>query len=115
MLMVVRRRLMSVQMCMLTRWHRPVRVDMLMMLIMFVFMAMFQQPMGVLVLMGLNKVYHRRSLVETKMHCVKRLDERVMSRTFEREAGGCRRWPLLTIISIFDDWPACTDHRQETT
>lgn len=41
MLMVVRRRLMSVQMCMLTRWHRPVRVDMLMMLIMFMFMTMF--------------------------------------------------------------------------
>jgi hypothetical protein len=28
--------------------------------------------------------YHRRSLVETKMHCFKRLGERVMARTFER-------------------------------
>lgn len=27
--------------------------------------------------------YHRRSLVETKMHCFKRLGERVMARTFE--------------------------------
>ncbi|MEN2432970.1 hypothetical protein [Comamonas sp. F1-6] len=115
MLMSVSHGLMSVQMRVLAGCRQPILMDMLMMLIMFVFMAMFQQPMGVLVLMGLNKVYHRRSLVETKMHCVKRLDERVMSRTFEREAGGCRRWPLLTIISIFDDWPACTDHRQETT
>lgn len=29
--------------------------------------------------------YHRRSLVETKMHCFKRLGERVMARTFERQ------------------------------
>ena len=29
--------------------------------------------------------YHRRSLVETKMHCFKRLSERVMARTFERQ------------------------------
>ena len=29
--------------------------------------------------------YHRRSLVETKMHCFKRLGQRVMSRTFERQ------------------------------
>ena len=28
--------------------------------------------------------YHRRSLVETKMHCFKRLVERVMARTFKR-------------------------------
>ena len=28
--------------------------------------------------------YHRRSLVNTKMYCIKRLGERVMSRTFER-------------------------------
>ena len=28
--------------------------------------------------------YHRRSLVETKMNCIKWLGERVMSRTFER-------------------------------
>ena len=27
--------------------------------------------------------YHRRSLVETKMHCFNRLDECVMARTFE--------------------------------
>ena len=30
--------------------------------------------------------YHRRSLVETKMHCFKRLGERVMARTFDRQA-----------------------------
>ncbi len=29
--------------------------------------------------------YHRRSLAETKMHCFKRLGERVMARTFERQ------------------------------
>ncbi len=29
--------------------------------------------------------YHRRSLVETKMNCFKRLSERVMARTFERQ------------------------------
>lgn len=29
--------------------------------------------------------HHRRSLVETKMHCFKRLGERVMARTFERQ------------------------------
>ena len=31
--------------------------------------------------------YHRRSLVETKMHCGKRPGERVMSRTFERQVN----------------------------
>ena len=31
--------------------------------------------------------YHRRSLVETKMNCIKRLSERVMSRTFERQVN----------------------------
>ena len=31
--------------------------------------------------------YQRRSLVETKMHCIKRLGERVMSRTFERQVN----------------------------
>lgn len=31
--------------------------------------------------------YHRRILVETKMHCIKRLGERVMSRTFERQVN----------------------------
>lgn len=31
--------------------------------------------------------YHRRSLVETKMHCSKRLGERVMSRTFDRQVN----------------------------
>ena len=31
--------------------------------------------------------YHKRSLVETKMHCIKRLGERVMSRTFERQVN----------------------------
>jgi hypothetical protein len=45
-------------------------------------------------LLGTNKAasiwkkwsgYHRRSLVETKMHCFKRLGERVMARTFERQ------------------------------
>ncbi len=29
--------------------------------------------------------YHRRSLMETKMHCFKRLGERVMARTLERQ------------------------------
>lgn len=29
--------------------------------------------------------YHGRSLVETKMYCFKRLGERVMARTFERQ------------------------------
>jgi len=29
--------------------------------------------------------YHRRSLVETKMGCFKRLGERVMARDFERQ------------------------------
>ncbi|ABO59089.1 IS5-like element ISBvi6 family transposase [Burkholderia vietnamiensis] len=29
--------------------------------------------------------YHRRSLVETKMHCFKRLGDRVAARTFERQ------------------------------
>ena len=29
--------------------------------------------------------YHWRSLVETKMHCLKRLGERVTARTFERQ------------------------------
>lgn len=31
--------------------------------------------------------YHRRSLVETKMHCFKRLGERVAARTFERQVA----------------------------
>lgn len=31
--------------------------------------------------------YHRRSLVKTKMHCFKRLGERVMARTFERQVA----------------------------
>jgi transposase len=31
--------------------------------------------------------YHRRSLVETKMHCFKRLGERVMARTFARQVA----------------------------
>ena len=31
--------------------------------------------------------YHRRSLVETKMNCIKRLGERVMSRTFESQVN----------------------------
>ena len=31
--------------------------------------------------------YPRRSLVETKMNCIKRLGERVMSRTFERQVN----------------------------
>ena len=29
--------------------------------------------------------YHRRSLVQTKLHCFKRLGERVTTRTFERQ------------------------------
>ena len=31
--------------------------------------------------------YHRRSLVDTKMNCIKRLGERLMSRTFERQVN----------------------------
>ena len=31
--------------------------------------------------------YRRRSLIATKMNCVKRLDERVMSHTFERKVN----------------------------
>ena len=31
--------------------------------------------------------HRRRSLVETKMNCIKRLGERVMSRTFERQVN----------------------------
>ena len=31
--------------------------------------------------------YHRRSLVVTKMNCIKRLGERVMFRTFERQVN----------------------------
>ena len=31
--------------------------------------------------------YHRRSLLESKMHCIKRLGERVMSRSFERQVN----------------------------
>ena len=31
--------------------------------------------------------YHRRSLVETKMNCIKRLGERVMARSFERQVN----------------------------
>lgn len=31
--------------------------------------------------------YHRTSLVESKMHCFKRLGERVMARTFERQVA----------------------------
>ena len=30
---------------------------------------------------------HRRSLVETKMNCIKRLGERVMSRTIDRSVN----------------------------
>ena len=55
-LMAVCHRLMSVQMRVLAGCRQPILMDMLMMLIMFVFMAMFQQPMGVLVLMGFSKV-----------------------------------------------------------
>lgn len=31
--------------------------------------------------------YHKRSLVETKMHCIKRLGEKVMSRRFDRQVA----------------------------
>ena len=55
-LMAVCHRFMSVQMRVLTSWRRPVRMDMLMMFIMFVLMAMLYQLMGVLVLMGFSKV-----------------------------------------------------------
>ena len=36
--------------------------------------------------------YHRRSLVETKMHCFKRLGERVMACTFERQVTELHKW-----------------------
>ena len=45
--------------------------------------------------------YHRRSLVETKMHCFKRLGERVMARTFERQVTE----------SCMCGWPCSTDSR----
>jgi hypothetical protein len=32
--------------------------------------------------------YHRRSLVETKMQCVKLMGERVMARDFDRQVAG---------------------------
>jgi hypothetical protein len=41
--------------------------------------------------------YHRRSLVETKMHCFKRLGDRVMARTFERQ-----NTELLIRVSILN-------------
>ncbi len=31
--------------------------------------------------------HHRRSLIETKMNCIKRLGKRVMSRVFERQVN----------------------------
>jgi hypothetical protein len=43
-LMAVCHRLMSVQVRVLTSWRRPIRMDMLMMLIMFVLMAMCRVP-----------------------------------------------------------------------
>ena len=36
--------------------------------------------------------YYRRSLVETKRFCIKRLGERVMSRTFERQVNELHIW-----------------------
>ena len=41
--------------------------------------------------------YHRRSLVETKMGCFKRLGERVMARDFERQVT-----ELQVRVSIFN-------------
>ena len=44
--------------------------------------------------------YHRRSLVETKMNCIKRLGERVMSRTFERQVNELHiRAAILGVVS----------------
>ena len=37
--------------------------------------------------------YHRRSLVEAKMRCFKRLGERVMARTFERQVALLHKSP----------------------
>ena len=46
--------------------------------------------------------YHRRSLVETKMNCFKRLGERVMARTFERQVTELHiRVALLNRFSQF--------------
>ena len=41
--------------------------------------------------------YHRRSLVETKMGCFKRLGERVMAQDFERQVTELQVW-----VSIFN-------------
>lgn len=51
--------------------------------------------------------YHRRSLVETKMHCFKRLDERVMARTFERQVV-----ELLVRVALLNRF---TQHGRPTT
>ena len=45
--------------------------------------------------------YHRRSLVETKMNCIKRLGERVMSRTFERQVN--ELYIRVAILNRFSD------------
>lgn len=39
--------------------------------------------------------YHRRSLVETKMHFIKRLGERVMSRTLDRQVNELHIWAAI--------------------
>jgi len=46
--------------------------------------------------------YHKRSLVETKMHCIKRLGEKVMSRRFERQVAELTiRAALLNQFTLF--------------
>ena len=64
--------------------------------------------------------YHRCSLVETKMNCIKRLGERLMSRTFEDKWANCtfeqpscidlQSWGLgeLGLKSIDATTPPCT-------
>lgn len=49
--------------------------------------------------------YHRRSLVETKMHCFRRLGERVVARSFERQVVELHvRVALLNRFSLLG-WP----------
>ena len=45
--------------------------------------------------------YHRRNLVETKMNCIKRLSERVMPRTFERQVN--ELYIRATILNRFTE------------
>lgn len=48
--------------------------------------------------------YHRRSLVETKMHCFKLLDKRFMARDFERQVAEMQG--RATILNRFTQFGA---------